>query len=360
MSFDPKKPYNELPLLPPKIDIETPAVLKKAISANRKLAELKGSVNLIPNQQILINTLILNEAKDSSEIENIITTQDELYKAFSAEGKITDPATKEVMRYREALQSGYDELNKREVLSINTILKAHEILIGHKSGIRKGPGTVLQNEKTKEIIYKPPDRFDVLINKLNNIEQYLNSVNGVDPLIKLAVLHYQFEAIHPFSDGNGRIGRILNILYLIHEKLLDLPVLYLSSYIIRNKSQYYQLLLNVTKQNEWEKWILYMLDAVETTSSDTIEKVNKIKELLSETIDEIKEKLPKIYSKELAEVLFYQPYCKIKYLQEKGIAHRQTASEYLKALENIGILESRRVGREVLYLNKKLFGLWGN
>ncbi len=358
MKYNPNKPYNELPLLPPKTNIETPEILKKAITANKKLAELKGLVNVIPNQKILINTLILNEARDSSEIENIITTKDKLYQAFTAKMEIPDPATKEVMRYREALWAGYNELKNRNVLTVKTILEVHKILAGNNSGIRKVPGTNLQNETTKEVIYTPPENYEIIAKKLKNLEEFINTENKYDPLIKLAVIHYQFEAIHPFSDGNGRVGRILNVLYLIYEDLLKLPILYLSSYIINNKSDYYKLLLKVTKNNEWEKWILYILNAVEQTAKDTIEVVNKIEKLFDETIEEVKEKLPNIYSKELIEILFHQPYCKILYLTENRIAKRQTASEYLKALEDIGILESKKVGKEKLFLNKKLYNLW--
>jgi len=359
MSFNPGKPYNDLPLLPPKAELETPAILKGAINANRALAELKGLVNVIPNQDILINTLILNEAKDSSEIENIITTRDELYQAFSAANKNISPATKEVIRYREALWSGYTHLKQKSILTLNTILNAHATLVGNDAGIRKQPGTKLQNDSTGEIIYTPPEHVDVIRAKLQNLFEYLHSEKEeVDPLIRMAVIHYQFEAIHPFYDGNGRAGRILNVLYLIEKGLLDLPVLYLSSYIIQNKTEYYERLLDITRNDSWESWIKYMLEAVEVTSLETIGKVHAIRELFDHTIEQVKDRLPKIYSKELVEVLFHQPYCKIKFLEEHGIAKRQAAAEYLKSLEELGLLESKKVGKELLYLNKALYDIF--
>jgi len=359
MSFDPQKPYNDLPLLPPKTELETSTVLKKAIAANKALAELKGLVNVIPNQNILINTLILNEARDSSEIENIITTQDQLYQAFSASIKKIDPATKEVLRYREALWSAYANLKNKPLLTLNTILEAHALLVGNDAGIRKQPGTKLQNDATGEIIYTPPDHIDIIRSKLQNLFEYLHTdKEAVDPLIRMAVIHYQFEAIHPFYDGNGRAGRMLNVLYLIEKGLLDLPVLYLSSYIIQNKAKYYSRLSDVTRNDAWEAWIQYMLEAVEATSLETIDKVNRIRKLFDRTIEEVKTQLPKVYSKELVEVLFHQPYCKIKFLEYHGIAKRQAASEYLKALEQVGILESKKVGKEVLYLNRRLYDIF--
>ena len=359
MSFDPQKPYNDLPHLPPKTEMETPAVLKKAIAANKALAELKGLVNVMPNQNILINTLILNEARDSSEIENIITTQDQLYQAFSAASKKVDPATKEVLRYREALWAAYANLQKKSLLTLNTVLEAHALLVGNDAGIRKLPGTMLQNDATGEIIYTPPDHIDIIRLKLQNLFEYLHSdKEAVDTLIRMAVIHYQFEAIHPFYDGNGRAGRILNVLYLIEKGLLDLPVLYLSSYIIQNKAEYYRRLSGVTRNEAWEAWIQYMLEAVEATSLETINKVNHIRKLFNRTMEEVKAQLPKIYSKELVEILFHQPYCKIKFLEDQGIAKRQAASDYLKALEQIGVLESKKVGKEVLYLNRRLYDIF--
>jgi len=358
MAFNPGKPYNDLPKLPPKADLETPAVLKKAIRANRELAELKGKAGIIPNQGILINSLILKEAKASSEIENVVTTNDRLYEAFSAGDKNYDPQTKEVLRYRQALWAGFNQLKERP-LSTNLFIDIVQTIKRNESGIRNTPGTVIANPNTNKIIYWPPEGEELIRDLLGNLETYIHSDDDdLDPLIKMAVIHYQFEAIHPFDDGNGRTGRILNILYLVLEKLLTLPVLYMSGYIINRKADYYKLLRKVTEEEDWESWILFMLEAIENTARETTSKIEAINNLLEETIEKAKAKLPdRVYSKELIEVLFEQPYCKIKFLVDKGIAQRQTAGDYLNELENIGILESKKSGREKLYLNTALYEL---
>lgn len=357
MAFNPGKPYNDLPKLPPKADLETPAVLKKAIRANRELAELKGKAGIIPNQGILINSLILKEAKASSEIENVVTTNDRLYEAFSAGDKNYDPQTKEVLRYRQALWAGFNQLKERP-LSTNLFIDIVQTIKRNESGIRNTPGTVIANPNTNKIIYWPPEGEELIRDLLGNLETFIHSDDDLDPLIKMAVIHYQFEAIHPFDDGNGRTGRILNILYLVLEKLLTLPVLYMSGYIINRKADYYKLLRKVTEEEDWESWILFMLEAIENTARETTSKIEAINNLLEETIEKAKAKLPdRVYSKELIEVLFEQPYCKIKFLVDKGIAQRQTAGDYLNELENIGILESKKSGREKLYLNTALYEL---
>ena len=358
MGFDTNKPYNELPLLPPKADIETKDILKKTISANRALAELKGVADLIPNQNILINTLALEEARDSSAIENVVTTRDKLYKAIVSTSKLIDPATKEVLNYRKALWKGLNNVLKNGFISTNMIIDFQKEFVKTNAGIRKLPGTVLKNDITKEIIYTPPTGEVDIRNLLKNFEDYLNTQNVTDPLIKMAVLHYQFEAIHPFYDGNGRTGRIINILYLALNRLLDLPILYLSSYIIKNKTEYYRLLREVTYNKKWENWILYVLDAVENTALDTSKKVRQIKDLLEDTIVDVKEKLPKIYQKELVELIYHQVYCNINFLVENKIALRKTASKYLKSLASIGILREEKVGKEIIFINKKLFNLF--
>ena len=358
MSFNQKKPYNDLPKLPPTADLETPTVLKKAISANRELAELKGKAGIIPNQGILINSLILQEAKASSEIENVITTNDKLFEAFSAGDKNYDPQTKEVLRYRQALWTGFNQLKDRP-LSTNLFLDIVQTIKINESGIRKSTGTIIGNPNTGKIIYTPPEREKVIRDLLGNLESFIHSNDkDLDPLIKMAVVHYQFEAIHPFGDGNGRTGRIINILYLVLEELLTLPVLYLSGYIINRKGDYYKLLRNVTEEEDWESWIMFMLEAIEKTAKETTSKIEAINTLLQKTIEEAKDKLPdRVYSKELIELLFEQPYCKIKFLVDKGIAQRQTAGDYLNELEDIGILESKKSGREKLYLNTALYKL---
>lgn len=358
MTFNPNKPYNDLPLLPPQVDIDTKAVLKKAIAANRALAELKGASRLLPNQNILINTLALEEARDSSAIENIVTTCDKLFRALAIDPRKIDSTTKEVLNYRKALWLGFSEVQKKGFISTNIITEIQKELIFNNAGIRKLPGTVLENELTKEIIYTPPLGESVIRSLLKNLEDYLNSDSNDDPLIKMAVIHYQFESIHPFYDGNGRTGRIINVLYLAMNNLIDLPILYLSGYIIKNKNNYYNYLREVTYKRNWEDWILYMLDAVEVTATETTKKVNKIKTLIDETVQEVQSKLPKIYSKELIELIFHQVYCNINFLVENKIALRKTASKYLNALVSIDILKPEKIGKEVIFLNRKLYKLF--
>jgi Fic family protein len=357
MDFDPTKPYNDLPLLPPRVELETREILKKTILVSRALAELKGTGKLIPNETILINSIILQEAKTSSEIENIVTTNDALYQAFSSRTNNIDPATKEVLRYREALWEGYRALKRNDLLTANLFINVYRTIMNVDAGIRNTPGTRLENPSTNEIVYTPPEGSDSIRDKLHNLEVYINEINTVDPLIKLAVIHYQFESIHPFSDGNGRTGRIINILYLVQQGILDLPVLYLSQYIIQNKNEYYRLLRQVTEKQQWEPWILYMLDAIESTAKYTSNKVNEIKELMDQTIESVKVKLPSVYSKELIELIFQQPYTKVKFLVDAGLAERKTAAKYLKELESIGILISKKIGAEKLYLNIRLYDL---
>jgi Fic family protein len=358
MTFNPQKPYNDLPPLPPKIEFETKAVLKKAIRASRALAELKGRGDTIPNQTILINSLVLQEAKDSSEVENVITTNDRLFRAFSAQKGPQDSATKEVLHYRQALWEGYKDLKQKRVLATRQFLKVVQTIKENKEGIRKYPGTKLTVDGTNKIIFTPPAGEAIIKHKLKDLEKFIRAKDGIDSLVKLALVHYQFEAIHPFPDGNGRTGRILNILFLVYKELLDYPVLYLSKYIIRNKAKYYQLLQGVTEKKEWEPWILYMLDGVEQSAIFTRDKIVQIKVLMDETLEFAKKRLPdKVYSKELIELLFQQLYTKVKFLVEADIARRQTASVYLKELEKIGTLKSQKIGREILYLNVKLFKL---
>ncbi|HKI45360.1 MAG TPA: Fic/DOC family N-terminal domain-containing protein [Balneolales bacterium] len=359
MSFYQEVPYNDLPLLPPDQAIESASVLKSAITANRTLAELKGRADIIPNQSILINSIILQEARASSEIENIITTNDRLFEAFTAADQDYDPHTKEVLRYREALWMGYRKLRDHSLLTANLFIDIVQTIKQNQDAVRKDSGTVIANPGTKQIIYTPPEGEPVIRELLSNLEKFINDdSDGLDPLVKMAVIHYQFEAIHPFSDGNGRTGRIINILYLVQKELLTLPILYLSDYIINHKSEYYRKIREVTEKGAWEPWILFVLDAIRMTADETMQKIESIKELLARTIEEAREKLPaRVYSKELIELLFEQPYCKVRLLVDKGIAKRQTAAEYLKELENIGILRSKQVGRENLYLNVPLYGL---
>lgn len=344
---------NNLPL---DIDIETKAILKKSILANKALAKLNGVAKIIPNQAILINSLILQEAKDSSEIENIITTHDELYQSSLDISNISH-ATKEVQSYTKALLKGFDLVRETSLLLTRHIVDIQQELEGNVAGIRKQAGTVLKNQSTGEVIHTPPQEESTIRKLLDNLEQYLNTNDGIDPLIKMAIIHYQFETIHPFYDGNGRTGRIINILYLVLNELLDLPILYLSSYIIKHKADYYRLLQEVRTKGSWEEWIIYMLEGIEQTATKQVQLINDIKELMDNTKQKLKSELPKIYSKDLLEVLFIHPYTKIDMLVDNLDLHRDTASKYLKAMEKIGILNSVQIKNTRFYVNIKLFEL---
>ncbi|MBP3742636.1 MAG: Fic family protein [Treponema sp.] len=334
---------------------ETIKILKAENKAVKMLAELKGCANLIPNQSILINAVVLQESKDSSEIENIVTTKDELYKAVAETVKKIDSATKEVMFYREALYTGFNQLKEHDFISINDIVQIQKVLVQNVAGIRTLPGTKLVNDRTNEIVYTPPQTKEEIYDLLKNFTEYLN--NQEDTLAKLAVLHYQFESIHPFYDGNGRTGRIINILYLILKHHLDVPILYLSSYIIRNKDEYYKLLQQVRTEENWEDWIIFILKGIEETARETIQKVKAIKKLLDSTIEKVKTLTPKIYSKELVETLFENPYCKIEFIVKLLGVERKAASRYLHQLEDIGILKCVKVGKDNLFINIGLMDL---
>jgi len=345
----------KLKKLPPEREkVETVRILRQLSKSSQSLGELKGVAKTIPNQAMLINAVVLKEAKDSSEIENIITTQDELYKALATKGK-QPTQIKEVINYRKAIFTGFELIEKQRFLRIKDIENIQKTIVENNAGIRTMAGTVLKNDRTGEIVYTPPQEKDEILELLSNFVEHFNiNQSDLSPLINLAILHYQFESIHPFYDGNGRTGRILIIFHLIINGLLDIPILYLSSYINENKSQYYKYLNHVNKTNEWEDYILYMLKAVEETANNTIEKINKIKVQLEKTVEIVKDKAPKIYRKELVELLFEQPYSKIEFVVEKLNVERKAASRYLKKLEEIGILKSQKIGRESLYLNTKL------
>jgi len=345
----------KLKKLPPEREkVETVKILRQLSKTSQSLGELKGIAKTIPNQAMLINAVVLQEAKDSSEIENIITTQDELYKALASQGK-QPSQVKEVINYRKAIFTGFELIKKQGFLRVKDIETIQKTIIENNAGIRAMPGTVLKNDKTGKIVYTPPQEKDEILELLSNFLEHFNmNQTDLSPLINLAILHYQFESIHPFYDGNGRTGRILNILYLILNELLDIPILYLSSYINKNKSNYYKYLNQVNKTDQWEDYILYMLKAVEETANYTIEKINRINNQLEKTIEKVKEEAPKIYRKELIELLFEQPYSKIEFVVDKLKVERKAASRYLKNLEDIGILKSEKIGRENLYLNKEL------
>lgn len=347
-------PYNALPPLPPKAKIETLRTLKKAIGANRALAELRGVGNQIPNQAVLIRSILLQEAKLSSEIENVVTTNDRLYRALSDEVHETDSHTKEVLRYEHALWKGYQHLKSGGLLNTRHFIELVQTIKQIEYGVRNLPGTRIVNPRTSEAVYTPPEGERVIRDLLDNLSDYIYAQDDIDPLIKLAALHYQFEAIHPFSDGNGRTGRILNILYLVEKGLLDIPVLYLSRYIIENKSAYYTGLRRVTEEGAWEDWIVYMLEAVEATAVSARERIVSIREALLESAEIARTGMSRGYSKELIELIYQRPYTRIAFLESEGVAKRQAASVYLKNLAELGVLQSVKHGREILYLNPRL------
>jgi Fic family protein len=352
-NFDRKIPYNDLPLLPPKTDIETKNILRKTISAGRALAQLNGALLNLPNPTLFLDTIYLQEAKASSEVENIITTNDDLYQSLVADRKIENPAIKEVLNYKEALWLGLEELKIKPFITTNLCIKIVQCIKQNTASIRVTPGTTLSTPQG-EVIYTPPSGETVIREKLANLEKFINEDNNIDPLIKMALMHYQFEAIHPFADGNGRTGRILLLLYLKISGLLDIPAIYLSEYIIKNKTAYYQKLRAVTETDEWEAYILYMLDMIEKTSVRGLERLNKITTTMDKIAEEIKMKLPKVYSKDLVEILFRLPYTKRQHLIDENIGNLKTVGNYLIALEENGFLKSVKVGKEKLYLNQQL------
>lgn len=358
MTLDPKRPYNDLPLLPPATEVETKAVLKKCVSARAALAELRLAGDLIPDQSVLINTIPLLEAKDSSEIENIVTTNDALFREAGQADDSADPATKEALRYRAALYGGFESLKDRP-LSATTAIKICSTITDIQMDVRKTPGTALKNSHTREVIYTPPEGAERIRDLLSNWEKYLYAEDDIDPIVRMAVLHYQFEAIHPFPDGNGRTGRVINILSLIQAGLLDIPTLYLSRYILRNKGDYYALLQGVTAKGEWENWIVYMVTAVETMATWTNQRIKAIRALMEHTTEHVKVHAPGVYSHELIEAIFAQPYARIAHLTERGIAKRVSASRYLKELVEIGVLFEEKVGRDKLFIHRKYMDLLG-
>lgn len=358
-SFNKSQPYNDLPLLPPKADLETKEILTKTIRASRALAQLNGAIRNLPNPGLFLDTIHLQEAKASSEIENIITTNDDLYQAVVADKKYNNPATKEVINYKEAIWLGFNRLEKEPFITTNLCVELVQCIKQNTAGIRTTPGTTLSNTQG-EVIYTPPSGEQVIRAKMANLETFINENDSIDPLIKMAISHYQFEAIHPFSDGNGRTGRILLLLQLKLEQLLDIPALFLSEYIIEHKDKYYEGLKTVTEKNDWSEFILYMLDMVETTAIKGLDRLESIIQLMETTGQEIKEKLPKVYSKDLVEVIFKLPYTKRQNLIDIDLGTPKTVGNYLVALEEEGFLKSKRVGKEKLYLNQKLMSILEN
>ena len=349
-------PFNDLPDLPPLNFVESPEILRQLAKASRYLGELNGLCASLPDPNLLINTIILQESKESSAIENIVTTQDELYKANSETDNASD-AAKEVLSYKEAMYVGLERLNtQKNLLLSNTMIEIVQTIKKNQSGIRNTPGTELINAINGEVVYTPPCCEDVLREKLFALERFINDneASNLDPLIKLAFIHYQFESIHPFSDGNGRTGRIINSLYLVQQGLLMQPVLYLSAYIVKYKSDYYQLLRGVTEKENWNDWVMYMLTAIIETAQMTTQKIRNMLLLKNEYEQQMKDVLGSSFSFELLQLMFMMPYLKIELLEKKGLAHRQTASSWLKKLTNAAILRPQKIGRTTYYINYKL------
>lgn len=352
-----EEPYNKLPLLwPAEKEWRTFAVFEKLNLANKALAELKGHFSAIPNPKIFINTLALQEAKDSSAIENVFTTSEKLFKAYTS-AYAEDAKTKEVLRYGRALSEAFEKIDGDDVFGIPFIESIYRSIKDETDGIREKEVYIGNDFET---IYTPPSGKEVLIEKLNNWVDKAREDSDIDPLIKMALLHYQFEAIHPFKDGNGRTGRVLNVLYLVDQNLLDEPVFYLSKYINAYKNDYYRLLREVTENEAWEAWVLYMLEGVHATAELTLKKVKAIESLFEKVRQELQEKVPKVYSYELLEVLFTQVYCKYDFLVQRGIASRNTASSYLNKLVELGILEKEKVGTELIFKNVALYELFSH
>lgn len=356
----------EIPLLPLPYDLETKAVLRQANKANRKLAELKGVAQTIPNERILISSLTLQEAKDSSAVENIVTTQDDLYRAgLDAGFTLIGAATKEVLFYREAINEGFKLVRNKNILTLNDIKRIQEVLEQNSAGFRTTPGTQQKRSSDGAVIYTPPQDGQHIVELMSNLEQFINDdeLCPIDPLVKMAIIHHQFESIHPFYDGNGRTGRIVNILYLVTSGLLDLPILYLSRYITHNKAEYYeriQAIRNATGDNsaQWEEWILYMLRGVEQTAEETITLVKNIGNLMTKYKNIIRPAFGRKYSHELLNGLFYHPYTKIGHLESNMQVSRQTAAKYLDKLASLGLLQKERMGKENYYINTQLMELF--
>lgn len=352
----------KIPQLPLDFDLESKVILKKTAAARSALAEMKGAALSIPKESILISTLSLQEAKDSSAIENIITTHDELYQGDYLKRDFKSIASKEVHNYAEALRWGFETVRQIGILTNNHIIQMQATLEENDAGFRKVPGTELKNEQTGEIVYTPPQTYDEVVAFMNNLEQFMNNdtLSNWDPLVKMAIIHHQFESIHPFYDGNGRTGRIINILYLVKEGLLNLPILYMSRYIKQNKGDYYRLLQKVRTENAWEEWVLYILDGLEQTSLQTIKIIEGIKKLMQSHKDRMRNELPKIYSQDLLNNLFRHPYTKIDFVMEETGVSRKTAAKYLDELDKIGIVSKQKIWKDNYYINTDLYNLLQN
>ncbi|MBT3071431.1 Fic family protein [Rhodomicrobium sp. Az07] len=355
------KPTYSIPPLPPPVELETVAVLKALAKANRALAELKGRAAVIPNQGILIDTLALQEAKASSEIENIVTTQDELFQAELFPEGPDSPAAKEVALYRDALKLGFDRLHRTHgVIANNTLIAMYRLLKGRDDGFRTTPGTALKHDRTGDTVYVPPQDANEIVAHMTALERFINDDEActLDPLIKMTLIHHQFESIHPFSDGNGRIGRILNVLYLTRAGLLDIPSLYLSRHITRTKDDYYRLLQAVRDEGAWEAWVLYMLEAVAVTAQTTLALIEGIRSQMADVKHRMRDKLPKLYSQDLLNNMFRHPYTRIEFVVADLGVTRQTAAKYLDTLAEHGFVDKHHAGRANYYINAPLVRLF--
>jgi Fic family protein len=345
--------------LPLQSEVETKVVLRKAALAHKALAELKGSISSIPNENILLETLTLSEARESSAIENIISTFDEVYQSNQFSEQFASPAAKEVHLYAQALKTGFQLVKEHGLLTNNYILQIQATVEQNNAGFRKRPGTKLLNDRTGQVVYTPPQDYETIVSLMQNLESFINddTLMDADPLVKMAIIHHQFESIHPFYDGNGRTGRIINMLYLVQKGLIHLPVLYLSRYIIKHKNEYYRLLQSVRDTGEWETWIIFILEGVAQTASETVVLIASVKKLMIQLKQQIRAGYPKMYSQDLINNLFKYPYTKIEFIQKDLGVSRNTAIRYLEALVQEGLLIKKKIGRDNFYINHALFGL---
>ncbi len=355
MAFDRSQPYNDLPLLPPATDLESKAVLKQVIASRTAMANLRGAAKLLPNQGVLIQAIGLQEAKLSSEIENIVTTNDDLFRGFANDGEGASPQTKEVLRYKDALWQGHQWVKQGMPLTTRLFETLYQTVKLADDGVRRLPGTRLANPGSGQIVYSPPEGEAVIRDKLANLEQFINGASDLDPLVRMAVMHYQFEAIHPFPDGNGRVGRILNILQLQAEGLMDVPILYLSRYIIENKAAYYRGLSGVTENGDWESWVLYMLRGVETMADVTRQRIEAVLTLMAAASSAAEKVLPKVQVPAILDVVFRHPYCKVRFLEDAGLGSRPTCTKYLRVLVGAGLLREHSVWKQNYFINDAFF-----
>ncbi len=355
--FNPNIPWNDLPELPPTVNLESPDILKSCISAMSELSRANALVKILPNEEILINTLPLQEARRSSEIENIVTTSDDLYRAMASDKNRIDTNIKEVLRYREALWEGIENIRGGSSLNIQLFQQICSRILDEKMKVRNDT-VIIEDRATQQLIYRPPTGYGNLIRLLTNLERFISDkTDGLQPLVKMAVMHYQFEAIHPFMDGNGRTGRLLNILYLVQQGLLDVPILYISRFFIQNRKEYYRYLREVTENGSWQQWIQYILAAVEQTSKDTAKKIESINQLINDFMKKDSGRTKAFEREGFVDLLFKWPYCKISIVESELVCSRITATKYLNEVAALGLLKRVKMGREYYYINRELVAL---